>query len=86
MEHIRKAVLLLLGVAAGVRIAWALLAPAVPLLVSLAVALTVLWIAIVGRHSKLGTTPQIRGKKRLDCCIHATENDSKGVSAKPGGS
>ena len=35
MEHIRKAVLLLLGVAAGVRIAWALLAPAVPVLVSL---------------------------------------------------
>ena len=48
MEHIRKAVLLLLGVAAGVRIAWALLAPAVPVLVSLAVALTVLWIALVG--------------------------------------
>jgi hypothetical protein len=50
MEHIRKAVLLLLGVAAGVRIAWALLAPAVPILVSLAVALTVLWIALVGRR------------------------------------
>ena len=49
MEHVRRAVLLLLGVAAGVRIAWALLAPAVPLLVSLAVALTVLWIALVGR-------------------------------------
>jgi hypothetical protein len=51
MEHIRKAVLLLLGVAAGVRIAWALVAPAVPLLVSLAVALTVLWIALVGRRN-----------------------------------
>jgi len=33
MENIRKSVLLLLGVAAGVRIAWALFAPAVPLLV-----------------------------------------------------
>lgn len=52
MEHIRKAVLLLLGVAAGVRIAWALLAPTVPLLVSLAVALTVLWIALVGRRGQ----------------------------------
>jgi hypothetical protein len=55
MEHVRKAVLLLLGVAAGVRIAWELLAPAVPLFVSLAVVLTVFWIALVGWHSKLGT-------------------------------
>ena len=52
MENIRKSVLVLLGVAAGVRIAWALFAPAVPLLVSLAVTLTVLWIALVGRRSK----------------------------------
>jgi membrane protein YdbS with pleckstrin-like domain len=52
MEHIRKAVLLLLGVAAGVRIAWELLAPAVPVLVSLAVTLTVLRVALIGRRSK----------------------------------
>ena len=52
MEHIRKAVLLLLGVAAGVRIAWALLAPAVPILVSLLVVLTVLGLALYGRRSK----------------------------------
>jgi hypothetical protein len=39
LENIRRTVLLLLGVAAGVRIAWALVAPAVPVLVSLAVRL-----------------------------------------------
>lgn len=52
MEHIRKAVLLLLGVAAGVRIAWALLAPAVPVLVSLVVVLFVLGLVIFGRAAK----------------------------------
>lgn len=53
MEHIRQAVLLLLGMAAGVRIAWALVAPLIPVLVSIAVVLTVLWVALVGRqHSK----------------------------------
>ena len=50
MEHVRKAVLLLLGVALGVRIAWELLAPAVPMLVSLVVVLTVIWFALFGRH------------------------------------
>ncbi len=52
MSRVRQAMLLLLGVAAGVRIAWALLAPAVPVLVSLVVVITVLWFALFGRHSK----------------------------------
>jgi len=52
MGQARRAVLLLLLVAAGMRIAWALVAPAVPLLVSLNVALTVLWIALVGRRGQ----------------------------------
>jgi len=51
-EHVRHAVLLLLGVAVGVNLAWRLLAPAVPILVSLAVVIVVLYIAIFGRlHS-----------------------------------
>lgn len=52
MEQIRKTVLLLLGVAAGVCIAWVLLTPVVPLLVSLVVSLTVLRIALVGRRGQ----------------------------------
>jgi hypothetical protein len=52
MERVRQAVLLVLGVAAGVRIAWALLAPALPILVSLAVVLAVLGLALFGRHAK----------------------------------
>ena len=39
-------------VAAGVRIAWALIAPAVPMLVSLAVVLCILGVALFGRRSK----------------------------------
>jgi hypothetical protein len=50
LEHIRKAVLLLLGTALGVRIAWELFAPAVPILVGLVVVLTVIWFALFGRH------------------------------------
>ena len=50
MEHVRQAVLLVLGVAAGVNLAWRLLAPAVPVLVSLAVVMVVLYVAIFGRR------------------------------------
>ena len=46
LPRIRQAVFTVLGVAAGVRIAWALFAPAVPELVSLAVVMTVLWVAL----------------------------------------
>jgi hypothetical protein len=49
MEHVRGAVLLLLGVAVGANVAWRLLAPAVPVLVSLAVVIVVLYVAIFGR-------------------------------------
>lgn len=49
MGHIRQAVLLVLGVAAGVNLAWRLLAPAVPVLVSLAFVIVVLYVAIFGR-------------------------------------
>ena len=50
MENVRRAVLLLLGVAAGVNLAWRLLAPAVPVLVSLAVVIVVLYVAVFGRR------------------------------------
>lgn len=49
MQQVRRAVLLLLGVAAGANLAWRLLAPAVPVLVSLAVVIVVLYVAIFGR-------------------------------------
>jgi len=49
MEHIRRAVLLVLGVAAGVHLAWSLLAPVVPVLVSLAIVIVVMYVAIFGR-------------------------------------
>jgi hypothetical protein len=52
MEHVRRAVLLLLGVAAGVNLAWRLFAPAVPILVSLAVVIVILYIAVFGRRAK----------------------------------
>lgn len=48
----RQAVLTVLLAAVGVRVAWALLAPAVPELVSLAVILTVLGVAVFGWRSK----------------------------------
>ncbi len=48
----RQAVLTVLVAAAGVRAAWALLAPVVPELVSLAVVLTVLGAAVFGWRSK----------------------------------
>jgi hypothetical protein len=47
--RIQQAVLTVLGVAAAVRAAWELFAPAVPELVSLAVVLTVLGLALYGR-------------------------------------
>lgn len=52
MGRIRQAVLLLLGVAACVRIAWALLSPAVSILVSLAVVLAILSVALCGPRLK----------------------------------
>jgi hypothetical protein len=51
MKQVRDAVLTLLVVAAAVRIAWALLVPAVPMLLSLFIVLTVLWFALFNRHS-----------------------------------
>ena len=52
LPRIRQAVLTVLGVAAGARVAWELFAPAVPELVSLAVVFTVLTFALYGRRSK----------------------------------
>jgi hypothetical protein len=49
---VRQVVLTLLMVAAGARIAWALMAPAVPVLVSLMVVLVVLGMAVYGPRSK----------------------------------
>jgi hypothetical protein len=49
VKRVRQAVFTLLGVAAGARLAWGLIAPAVPILVSLAVVLTVLWVSVGGR-------------------------------------
>jgi hypothetical protein len=49
VKRVRQAVLVLLLVAAGVHLAWSLLAPAIPILVSLAIVLTVLWVAVGGR-------------------------------------
>ncbi len=50
--RIRQAVLTVLGVAIGARVAWQLFAPAVPELVCLAVVFTVLAFALYGRRSK----------------------------------
>lgn len=49
---VRQVVVTLLMVAVGVRIAWTLMAPAVPILVSLIVVLVVLSVAIFGPRSK----------------------------------
>ncbi len=49
---VRQVVLTLLMVAAGARIAWTIMAPVVPVLVSLIVALVVLSVAIFGPRSK----------------------------------
>ena len=49
---VRQVVVTLLMVAVGVRVAWTLMAPAVPVLVSLIVVLMVLSVAIFGLHSK----------------------------------
>ncbi|WP_457028727.1 hypothetical protein [Kitasatospora sp. P5_F3] len=46
LEQAAKAALLLVGIAVGARVAWALLAPLTPLLISLAVVLGVFWAAI----------------------------------------
>jgi hypothetical protein len=47
--RVRQAVTTLLVVAAGARLAWDLLAPVVPILVSLSVVICVLWVAFGGR-------------------------------------
>jgi hypothetical protein len=52
LGHTRQAVITLLAVAAGVRLIWWLFTPALPELVSLAVVLTVLGVAVYGRRSK----------------------------------
>jgi hypothetical protein len=52
MGKVRQVVLTLLLVAVVVRIAWALLAPAVPILASLAVVIVVLNMALFGRRPK----------------------------------
>jgi hypothetical protein len=49
-KRILGAVSVILVVAAGVRLAWALLMPVVPQLVTLAVVLVVLGLAIFGRR------------------------------------
>jgi hypothetical protein len=49
---VRQVVLTLIMVAAGARVAWALMAPAVPFLVSLIVVLVVLGVAVYGPRSK----------------------------------
>lgn len=56
VDRVRQAAVTVLIVAAGVRIAWALVAPAVPILVSLIVVLAVLSFALFGRRSKLATS------------------------------
>ncbi|MFI6291954.1 hypothetical protein ACIBEJ_10250 [Nonomuraea sp. NPDC050790] len=50
MRQVLHALVLLLAVAAGARIAWELLVPTVPMLVSLAIVLAVLWLALFGRR------------------------------------
>lgn len=49
---VRQVVVTLLMVAVGVRVAWTLMAPAVPVLVSLIVVLVVLSVTVFGLHSK----------------------------------
>jgi hypothetical protein len=51
VNRVRQAVFTLLMMAAGVRVAWAFLAPVVPILVSLIVVLVVLSVALFGRRS-----------------------------------
>jgi hydrogenase-4 membrane subunit HyfE len=51
-KRVLQAVLTLVVVAASARLVWALLEPAIPVLVSLAVVLVVLGVAVFGRRSK----------------------------------
>jgi hydrogenase-4 membrane subunit HyfE len=51
-KRVLQAVVMLVVVATGARLVWALLEPAVPELVSLAVVLVVLGVAVYGRRSK----------------------------------
>jgi hypothetical protein len=49
VKRVRQATLTLLMVAAGARLAWDWIAPVVPILVSIVVVATVIWIALGGR-------------------------------------
>jgi hypothetical protein len=49
VKRVRQAVITMLMVAAGARLAWDFLAPVVPILVSIVVVATVIWIALGGR-------------------------------------
>lgn len=87
MEHVRKAVLLLLGTALGTRVAWELFAPAVPILVSLVVVLTVIWFALFGRHlhnnpeeRKVLTVASMRQKTTVWGSVHRT---ARGSTSRP---
>lgn len=51
MKRVRQAVVTLLIVAAGARLAWDWIAPVVPILVSIVVVGVVIWIALGGRIS-----------------------------------
>ena len=51
IKRLYEAVVVLLVTAVGVRVAWALMAPVVPVLVSLAVVIAVMWAVLVGRRS-----------------------------------
>ncbi len=50
--RVRQAAMTLLVVAVAARLVWTLLAPVVPVLVSLVVVIVVLGVAIFGRRSK----------------------------------
>jgi uncharacterized membrane protein YqjE len=52
LDQVRRVVVTVLLVAAGVRIAWVMLAPAIPMLVSLFMVLVVLSVALFGPRSK----------------------------------
>jgi hypothetical protein len=49
MQRVRQVAFILVLVAVASRVAWALLSPLVPILVSLIVVLVVLWVALGGR-------------------------------------
>lgn len=50
LQRLRQAALTLVGVAVAARLAWELLSPLVPILISFIVVLIVLGVAVFGRH------------------------------------